>query len=734
MVPNGLHTSWGYVIPPLLGFIVLLCLTLISLLHGGRKRTNILFACICLLGALLNADMVLVSLLPDERLALSVDRTIHFFFVFSMPVYIAFVHAFLGIRNRQWLESIAWFLSIAFLTIVPTDLYISGFHYYFFGRIARPGLLYHLFSTTAAFTVIYCLVLLFQAMRWTADNHTRNRIKYIFGGLGFSALLLAFSLLPVCGVPVYPLGNFSFIPAVFLAFGLLKYDLLDIGDLIRRGTVYFLLTGILTVLYILVIFFFHTFFLTARGGDSFVLSLVLVLIIILLFNPLRERVQGIIDRLFFRGRYDYRELLRKISGRLASLLTLPEIREVLIGAIAEALQVERVILIIAEEGVYRLYHEGGGLVGKAPPGEIALLIRVLNTEKRPMSRAAAKRSRADEEDRKGLIRLFNQLSVVLVIPIPAREGLAGLIALGQKRSGELLVDEDLELLTTIANQAATAIENAQSYEALEVLNRDLELRISRRTAALREALEEKERTQDQLIRSESLAAIGQLVAGTAHELNNPIAGAMSLVQSSVETIEGWKTLTENREEILDDLRFSLGELRRAGAIIRSLLDLSRQTQTYFESVDMNRAVDDALLVLYNQYKDLDVDIKKEYEDLPPVKGNYANLGQVLINIIRNALQALPEGNGRISLTTRYRVSADAVVIVCRDTGRGIPAASMKDIFKPFFTTKVVGRGTGLGLYISHEIVRRHGGQVHVESEEGKGTVVTVELPCRRREG
>jgi two-component system NtrC family sensor kinase len=354
-------------------------------------------------------------------------------------------------------------------------------------------------------------------------------------------------------------------------------------------------------------------------------------------------------------------------------------------------------------------------------------------EKQPLSRATVERRRADEADRKILNRLFDDLGAVLVIPLPAREGLAGLIALGQKRSGELFVDEDLELLTTMANQAATAIENAQSYEALAALNRDLERKVEKRTAALREALAEKERTQKQLIRSESLAAIGQLVAGTAHELNNPIAGAMSLVETSVETIAGWEMQAEKREEVLDDLRFSIGELRRSASIIRSLLDLSRQTQTYVEEVDMNRAVDDALRVLHNQYKNLPVEIVKAYDDaLPAVEGNFANLGQVLINIIRNALQALPEGKGRITLTTRQQ-SADTIVVECRDTGIGIPEASLKDIFKPFFTTKTVGRGTGLGLYLSHEIIRRHNGQIRVASEEGRGTVVTVELPCRRRE-
>ena len=97
-------------------------------------------------------------------------------------------------------------------------------------------------------------------------------------------------------------------------------------------------------------------------------------------------------------------------------------------------------------------------------------------------------------------KLFDRLGAVLVVPLPAREGLSGLIALGQKRSGELFVDEDLELLMTMANQAATAIENARSYEALEELNRDLERKVEKRTASLREALSEKERTQEQLIR------------------------------------------------------------------------------------------------------------------------------------------------------------------------------------------------------------------------------------------
>jgi signal transduction histidine kinase len=734
MVPNGLQTSYWYVIPPLLGLIVFLGIALISLLRGGRKQTNILFAGICFIGAIFNADAVIIPNLPDEGLALNIDRLVHLFFVFSIPLYITFIHSFLEIHGRRWLELSAWLFSTVMLVIVPTDLYLSGLQHTSYARIARAGVLFHLFSAAVAFTVTYCLVVLFRAMRRSEDNNRKNRIKYIFGGLGFSALFLAFAILPVSGIPVFPLGNFSFVPAVFLAFGVLKYDLLDIGALIRRGTVYFLLTGILTLLYVIVIFLFHTLVVSSGGADSFALSLVLALIIVLLFNPLRERVQNVIERLFFRGRYDYRQLLREISGRMASLLSLPQIRSLLIDEITEALKVERVALVMAEEDGLHLYagRQPGG-AGEALPSEIAPLIRFLEGEKIPLSRAAAEKLRKADADPEAVTRPFESLGAVLVIPLPSREGLAGFIALGQKRSGELFVDEDLEILTTIANQAAVAIENARSYEALEALNRDLEQKVMKRTAALHEVLMEKERTQDQLIRSESLAAIGQLVAGTAHELNNPIAGAMSLVETSVETIEGWSVYPEDGEELLNDLRFSIGELRRAAMIIRSLLDLSRQTQNYLEPVEMNRIIDDALRVLYNQYKSLPVIIEKAYAALPAVEGNFANLGQVLINIIRNAIQALPEGNGTISLKTSYHEATDTVIIECRDTGRGIPATSLKDIFKPFFTTKTAGRGTGLGLYICHEIIRRHGGQIRVVSQEGRGTALTVELPCRRRE-
>ena len=185
MVPNALQAVSAYVIPPLLGFIVLLGLALISLLRGGRKRTNILFAGICLLGALLNADVALVSILPDERLALRIDRTVHFFFVFSVPDLhpvrpcisghprpkvagdsrLAVQHRFSDHRSHRSL-----------LQRVPS----------LFLRSDRPRRrAVSPFSATVAFTVIYCLAVLYRAMKESTDNHRETGSSTSSEGWGF---------------------------------------------------------------------------------------------------------------------------------------------------------------------------------------------------------------------------------------------------------------------------------------------------------------------------------------------------------------------------------------------------------------------------------------------------------------------------------------------------------------------------------------------------------------------
>ncbi|MFA4916762.1 MAG: ATP-binding protein [Syntrophales bacterium] len=739
MFQNFLRTS--YAIPPFLGFFVLLCLALISFLRGRKNRTNILFSGICILSAIINADVTLVSVIPDKTLALKVDRITYFLSVFSPPIYIQFVHSFLCISGRKWLEYIAYIFSLLLLFFIPSDLFISGLYYYDFGTIAKAGPVYHVFSVMAGFTVLYCIVTLFVGLGKAKDNLQKNRIKYILGGSSFTALLLALGILPVSGFEIYPPGNFSFIPAIFMAYGVLKYDLIDIGTVARRGTIYFTLTSILTIFYLLIIYIFNSFFMGYGDNENFVLlPLILALVMVLLFNPLREKVQSFIDNLFYRGKYDYQKLLKEISGEMTSLLRFYQIKNLLLQSIAAALQVTNVGLLIYSDEKGHFQFDTDGKESANGSGESLFnythpIVEFLLGYKRPLSKSfLEEKLLAAPVEREQIIHVFDISHALLIVPMISRDRLIGMIALGEKKSGELFVYGDLELLTTIANQSATAIENAKTYEELEKLNLDLEKLVEKRTAALRQALEEKERTQKQLIQSESLAAIGQLVAGTAHELNNPLSSASSLIQTCVDHINRWEIREGDRDEVLDDMMFSLRELKRAGDIVKSLLDVSRQKETFVEAVNVNAVIDDTLRVLHNQYKYLPVNIEiKLDEDLPDVEGNFAALGQVFINIIKNALQSLPEDGGKITLATGYKEDTDTVFIECRDTGKGMSDDELKDIFKPFFTTKPVGEGTGLGLYISHEIIKRHGGDIYIASEKEKGSTFTIEIPCRRKE-
>ncbi|MDO9515914.1 MAG: ATP-binding protein [Syntrophales bacterium] len=733
-----LWESYSYLLLPVTGFLVFSFLAVFSILRGKKNSTNIFFACMCLLGALIDLDIALVSFLVDEALALRLDRLAYLFFIFVIPVYIRFVHSFLGITERRWLEISAYLFSIALLPFTQTEYFISGLRHFSFGKIAAAGPVYHLFSAVGGIAALYCIATLFLGMKRAEGNRERNRIKYVLIGFGLSGFLILLNSLPISGYDIYPMGNFNFVPAIILAFGVLKYDLLDMGMLVRKGSTYFFLTGILTFVYALALYLSNILFMGYGNTHPFVMSFVFAILVIALFNPARIKVQRLVDRVFFRGRYDYRETLRKMSGAMASFLRVEEITGFLLESIPSALKTSGMCVAVYRKEtesleLYFTMRERLEKNRKTSMRDSRAIASFFEGYRETLGRSAA--GRIDiPDDQKKISGLFDTTGAAILIPMISRDKLTGIMALGEKRSGELFVHEDIELLETLASQGAIAIENAWNYERIEEMNIKLEEKVKKRTKDLAAALEEKERTQQQLIRSESLASIGQLVAGTAHELNNPLASSSSLIQICAETIGEWKGVQEtDRVELIEDLKFSIKELDRAADIVKSLLGLSRQTQTYVEQVNVNTLVDDALRVLFNRYKNSEITIEKEMgEDLPEIRGNFANLGQVAINIINNAIQAQPDGKGTRTLETRYEEDTDIVRIECRDTGRGMSPEESRDAFKPFFTTKKPGEGTGLGLYIAHEIVKKHGGNIAIQSKEGRGTVVSVELPCRRR--
>jgi two-component system NtrC family sensor kinase len=722
-----------YSIPPLLTLICFLGFAALIVLRGRKTKINILFLLICLLGSFLYIDILFAFNVKSSETALTISRIDHFFIIYLIPLYIQFFHAYLGIQGRKWLVLISYVFTFILMCFTPTSLYIESMHKYSYGFFAKAGILYPIFGLGSVFVTIYALILIYNKIHSEKNSIQKNKLKYIFAGFGIMGLMNGLNVLPILGYPVYPPGNFSFIPLIIFAIGLFKHDLLDMGILIKKSLLYSVLTALLTCIYALIIMVANSLFKGFDFSDSIYFPIVFVILIILVFGPLKTKVQELIDNIFFKGKYDYQKTIKKVSSMITSVLDIHEIAKRLMDTVINSMLVDNCALFLRNKtnsdfinfttrGKYFNQTHSISMADSAP------LVRFMKKQLQPV----IKKNLIEQTKEPEIERVLSDMNMVyaeIALPLIFENTLSGFIILGEKLSGDLFSSEDLDLLETLASQSSLAIENAQSYKVIDDLNKNLEKKVEERTQALQEALYEKERTQEQLIRSESLAAIGQLVAGTAHELNNPLASVTSLIQSTIEDLSQWDNNSPPDEDLIDDLKFADKELGRAKSIVSSLLGLSRQTQIYSEAVDINSVLNDALRVLHNQYKHLDINIVQNYaEDLPEIQGNFANLGQVAINIIQNAIQAVLDKKGTINLLTGFDKDTDTIVFECRDNGPGIPESIRQDIFKPFFTTKEVGKGTGLGLYICHEIIQRHGGTITIEKPDGEGAKFIIKLP------
>jgi PAS domain S-box-containing protein len=264
-----------------------------------------------------------------------------------------------------------------------------------------------------------------------------------------------------------------------------------------------------------------------------------------------------------------------------------------------------------------------------------------------------------------------------------------------------------------------------------------------------------EEANNQLLQSEKMASIGQLAAGIAHELNNPIG----FVHSNLGTLSGYlddlmtildaystaadkqgencpnlKAIEQLREErdfdfVRDDIFKLLAEskdgISRVRKIVQDLKTFSRVGEQEWQEADLHQGLDSTLNIVWNELK-YKCQVVKEYGDIPPVYCLISQLNQVFMNLLVNAGHAI-EHKGTITIRTR-RQGADKVCIEISDTGKGIPPENLRRIFEPFFTTKPIGQGTGLGLSVSYNIVQRHQGQLTLDSEPGRGTTFRITLP------
>ncbi|MGC9504099.1 protein kinase domain-containing protein [Baaleninema sp.] len=354
---------------------------------------------------------------------------------------------------------------------------------------------------------------------------------------------------------------------------------------------------------------------------------------------------------------------------------------------------------------------------------------------------------------------------LLCAPIQGQGKLIGILYLENSLTVGAFTRDRLDVLMLLCAQAAISLENARLYENLK----QSELHERERATQLRESLQELQRTQLQLVQSEKMATLGQLVAGVAHEINNPVGfvdANLSHAQGYIEDILGLlemyqETFPEPGEDIEDeieeiDLDFIVKDLpqildsmkvgtERIRQISRSLRTFSRADTSSKVAVDLHEGIDSTLMILKPRLKFTKerptIEVVKEYGELPQIECYAGQLNQVFTNIIANAIDALDEAShGRsfedlerhpncIVIRTELNETGDRVRIHIRDNGPGMTEEVRQKIFDRMFTTKAVGKGTGLGLSISHQIVEeKHGGRLTCHSTLGEGTEFVIEIP------
>ena len=520
-------------------------------------------------------------------------------------------------------------------------------------------------------------------------------------------------------VAVFPLA---------VGYGMLRKQLFDFRIVAKSSAAYGAATFTITGLFAFMITFADE--LIARFGVNVrSVQVAFLFLAILAFNPLRERMQGLVDRLFDRDRSRYRQAVREISEAMVSMLSLNEIGDRILVAVTDTMGVGRAMVLLFDEGdkllrpaAWRGDWDEDDIHAEIPSDHP--IWKHLWMRREELARVDFD-DEPDVEAREQCWDVFDTLEVELLVPILFGVDLLGVIAVGRKLSGERLAVDDRQLLRTLANQSSIAIENAKAFDEIAKLNESLEARVEERTRELRE-------TQNQLMQSEKMSALGQLVAGVAHELNNPIGFVHANLQLLDEYVDKL-VRAEHEGGDVEQVREVIGKLlkrsregtERVKQIVQDLRTFSRMDQAESQIADLHEEIDRTLALMEPRLKNK-IQVVRQYGDIPEVRCYPGQLNQVFLNLLMNACDALGANGGTITISTER--SKLGVRLEFKDDGPGIPLEVQSRIFDPFFTTKEVGKGTGLGLSLSHGIIERHGGRFLVYSEPGQGASFVIDLP------
>lgn len=703
-----------HAIPTLIASLYSIILGSFVILKNKRSYPNLAFFVFLLSTFFWQGGTALTLLSKEPAMALLCTR-LAFFGIALIPVTTYhFVASFLKIEHKK-IVSIGYLISLLFFfPLVWTSYIFDGVYEYSWGYWYKAGSVHPFFLGYFIFFMLLSFYKLYVQYKKEDVPIERNRKKYLFFGL-MIAYIGSVDYIPTYGITFYPFGWLPFMIFLSMAFyAIVRYRLMDINFVFKKTMAYSLSAGLLTGLFVVLILTATQLFSTFAHVDSFKISVVAALAIALLFNPIRIKIQTLIDKLFYKKTYDYYATVRKVSHELASIFYLKKVYDFIGDAVFSTLGLRNIYLLTAVpyESYKVVYHtsyagtEGkkGGLPVKGRDNgteentmidDDSAVVRLLNATKDIIIKDELP---AVEKTigYKGIERIKDNLKPFkgeAVVPVFVDAKLMLLMILGEKLSGDVFTNEDINLLNTISNQTAIAIKNTQLYA--------------------------------EKVRSERLASIGMMSATFAHEIKNPLTSIKTFAQLITEKFSD-VDFRENFSKIV------IKSVQQIDGLITDLLDYSSDRMfigmnslNITEVVD--RTIDEVKTTL--AFENKNINIEKKYKDVKiDVLGDENKLRQAFINIITNSCQAIPKSCNDGTLSVTINPNRENVNISITDNGEGISLEDIPKMFEPFFSTKTLG--VGLGLAITKKIIETHGGKIAVASKLKEGTTFTVTLPVK----
>lgn len=629
-----------------------------------------------------------------------------------MPVFlIHFLLNYCGkMQQKKYVLPFIYLLGFIFLLAIRNDLLFDKLKHkltFIFWPDAGPMMV--------PFLLFFFLIIayaMFQLLNKyiTSKGFERNRDKYLF-----IALLVAI----LAGSPNYALWfDIKFPPVLnplfsvyvgIIAYAILRYRLMDIEVVIKRSFVFTALTALIVGVYALGTFVLQDIF-GNLIGLKWLLAVIGSALIAVGFKPLETAFTNFTDRYFFKAKYDYHATLKQLSQGMAELTNLGRLTRLMVRIMIRNIKIQGAMLFIYDYNQRNFRAASAQGIMKEFEGSTLkmndTLVKFMDQRSDILVRDDIEHELEDQrivnsyrKDVTQMLKDMEYYGAVLCVPSKIKDKLIGFLLLGEKKSQDAYSSEDILLFQTLAPQAAIAIKNAMTYDEIR---QDLEKEHGR-----------LETVEKQLERSERLASLGTLAAGVAHEIRNPLQ-ALRLKAEGIAEKSGDASYVKDAADTV------IRNTDRVLAITKEMLDLSKQKEPEKKPFNVNEMLESVLRFVNTGPK---ISMVKDLGQLPAITGDATRISQVVINLIENAVKAMPDGG---TLTVRSYNDGTAACIEVADTGVGIPKDNLERIFDPFFTTHA--ESTGLGLAISYRIVREHGGSIKVKSEVGKGSIFTVSLP------